>query len=165
MSPSHANTVGVIEFNPCNDAPKPQPGEIIGKEALASRYEVATSTIQRWIRMGIPHHGDQFRYVFYPSETDPWVEEFRALGWNVRHLRNENVEVQPGEIVGNTALGKHYGVSRETIRDWGNRGMPYGGLSGCRVYRLAETDPWVEEYRTKMKFRKSKKGRRKVEKR
>lgn len=41
-------------------------------------------------------------------------------------------------------LAEHYGVTRATIYNLMNRGMPSVQVGRCRRFRLAETDAWLD---------------------
>jgi hypothetical protein len=51
------------------------------------------------------------------------------MRWRTVHLTDEKVEILPGDIVGDLALGGHYGVHGETIRGWVKKGLPCRGPS------------------------------------
>lgn len=52
------------------------------------------------------------------------------------------------EIVsGDLALSRRYGVSTKTIQNWRGNGLPCIERGHGFDYDVAETDPWVEEYR------------------
>jgi len=53
----------------------------------------------------------------------------------------------PAPIRGDQALAVHYGVTPKTVYAWRQAGLPCEAEGRLFLYRLADTDPWVDAHR------------------
>lgn len=51
------------------------------------------------------------------------------------------------ELQGHKAAMDHWGVTGKTVQHWIKEGMPVSGPNNKRIFKLAECEPWVAEYR------------------